>query len=92
MHARIADVPLADRPVFSLGEVAGLTGFSLAFIYELNLSGHLRTRRVGRRRIVTAAVVAELLGEKTFAELFGPNARCQQQPLSHLRHRVASGP
>jgi hypothetical protein len=63
VHARIPIISLADRRAYSPAEVAGVTGFSISFIYELIKSGALRSRRVAGRRIVTAEALAELLGE-----------------------------
>lgn len=80
MNTHKVTVPLADRAAYSVAEVVGLTGFSCAFVFELMKSGRLRTRRIGRRRIVTAAALAELLGEN-WAALFGPKAR-HQQPVA----------
>jgi hypothetical protein len=87
MHAHKVTVSLADRAAYSLAEVAALTGFSMAFMHALIRRGLLRTIRVGRRRVVTAAAVAELLGEK---ELFGPAARRHQQPVAPAHPRLGA--
>lgn len=47
--------------VYSLGEAEAMTGFSHKRIYELINSGDLTTFKVGRRRMVSARALHDLI-------------------------------
>ena len=68
-HAKVLQLPAAERFAFSPSEISALTGFSPAFVAELIKSGALRSAKVGGRRIITASALADLLGEAPDAAL-----------------------
>lgn len=65
MGPRKVDVPLAERRAVSPGEAAGLLGIGYGSVFKLLRSKKLRSRLVGRRRLIPATALTELLGEET---------------------------
>ena len=55
-------VPPAERLAYSVDEAAQLTGLSRDLLYDEMRRGHLRYRKVGRRRLITRQHLEEFLG------------------------------
>jgi excisionase family DNA binding protein len=54
-------IQLHERRTFSLGEVSGLTGLCVATLYSLISRGHLKSIKVGGRRLITTEALNQLL-------------------------------
>ncbi len=54
--------PPAERLAYSVDEAAQLTGLSRDLLYDEMRRGHLRYRKVGRRRLITRQHLEEFLG------------------------------
>ena len=52
-----------DRVMYSVAEAARLLGIGRSTAYELVLRGELQAVRLGRRWLVSPAVMCDLLGE-----------------------------
>ena len=52
----------AERLAYSVDEAAQLTGLSRDLLYDEMRRGHLRYRKVGRRRLITRQHLEEFLG------------------------------
>jgi putative molybdopterin biosynthesis protein len=63
-----ATITLADRPVYTLDEVAQLFESSWRTIYRLVQRGELRALRIGREWRVSRAEVTRFLNEREMIE------------------------
>jgi excisionase family DNA binding protein len=61
MDARVHDTPLSDRELFSISETAGKAGVGVTSVYGEIRTGRLRSVKIGRRRMIPAAALAEWL-------------------------------
>lgn len=66
---QIAPVTLIRRRTYSVPEAAAILGISRAKAYECVRSGELPALRFGRRIVVPASVVDDLLGESSIDQV-----------------------
>lgn len=59
-----AEVPPTRDRLLSIDEGAALLGLGRSALYGEIAAGHLRTIKVGRRRLVPAAAVADFIAER----------------------------
>ena len=55
--------PIATRLAVGIDEATKLTGLSRSRLYQLIKDGELRTKHIGRRHLILASSLHELLGE-----------------------------
>lgn len=63
-HCCKPQIPLTERCTLTMGEVAALTGLSVATLYALRARGALRSVKIGGRRLVPRDALDELLGKR----------------------------
>ena len=61
--------PTATRRAYSANQAAEILGCTLRHIRQMISTGELRSFKLGRKRLIPAAAIEELLGEELPADL-----------------------
>lgn len=82
-HARVAQIPIDARRAYSLGEVAGLTGFAISTLYSFINEGRLNSRKIaGRRVVLREDLEVFLCGSSSNSEAPSSSAQAPSQPAA----------
>ena len=73
LRAEAAPTNAPDR-LLSVDEAGAILGLGRSLLYAELQSGHLRSLKVGRRRLVTSAAIGEYINEKAAPAIVRPGA------------------